>query len=499
MKLDVMANYLETNAAEYVLFIDADVVIWTRPGHDTLEVLIKHLEALGKDVMYADEDWVKNDKGEPNSKGRLNGGMIFAKNTPWAARFFRNISAYHSEILPRCTSNEQLCMRTYVENNHNNAQDRVVVASGNVFNRHPNSGISTRGGNGKWPAELMPFMDDPRVEIVHSMGGAKGATKYFDVPALGLCQDQLCLNLTHCDLQSKDRRKTPNRKRAIVMIDGLSAPPGEQHSQSERMAHHRIKAMLHVAKQNSADPVVLVPSDAQATHPLTAAEKRALTEHKIRIVQAKWSVPPSLSPTAPGSGECGASGYLVAHALGMLEYGTVLVIGADATVRGDFAPAFRCGESGRVLSTSGPMAPTSDGFLMLNPSRALSEAVRVLWAQDLSVVWQTEAAGGVGFPRSECGAGLVWALLYSNQNVVDRRELPDPDSPVQRARAAKLKALHAPWEAHDRGDKPRALQLDRCIWNRHAGDAGVCARYNQTCSSARVVRGSECEKTRGGD
>ena len=63
-------------------------------------------------------------------------------------------------------------------------------------------------------------MADDRVEIVHSMGGAKGAIKYFDVPATGLCHINFCINVEHCadPAIAAGRRKAPGPRVAIVMI-----------------------------------------------------------------------------------------------------------------------------------------------------------------------------------------------------------------------------------------------------------------------------------------
>ena len=66
LKLSTVLGYLEGNAADWVLFVDADVVIHTRPGMNTLRAMITELEGTGKQVMFGDEDW-KHDEAE---KGR---------------------------------------------------------------------------------------------------------------------------------------------------------------------------------------------------------------------------------------------------------------------------------------------------------------------------------------------------------------------------------------------------------------------------------------------
>lgn len=45
---------------------------------DNLQAMIDTLAESGKSVMFGDESW-----GDHNAALRINGGVMFAKNTPW--------------------------------------------------------------------------------------------------------------------------------------------------------------------------------------------------------------------------------------------------------------------------------------------------------------------------------------------------------------------------------------------------------------------------------
>merc|ERR1719215_689404 len=73
-----MMEYLESpEQFSHVLMLDADAA-FVRPDHDTLQLMADALEKKGKDVFMADEDWLVY------GKGRINGGLVFAKNTEWS-------------------------------------------------------------------------------------------------------------------------------------------------------------------------------------------------------------------------------------------------------------------------------------------------------------------------------------------------------------------------------------------------------------------------------
>ena len=186
LKLETISEYLaSTTPPEYVLMVDADVVIHTVPNHDNIQVMIDTLAASGKSVMFGDESW-----GDHNAALRINGGVMFARNTPWAKAFFKNLTAPHpqggrSEL--RCKNNEQLCLRDWYEKNIHSSQDGVLLASGKIWNRHPKIGMADG-------------------ELIHFMGVAKSQlVRMVDVVAPGVCgagggikNGGLCLNVAHC-------------------------------------------------------------------------------------------------------------------------------------------------------------------------------------------------------------------------------------------------------------------------------------------------------------
>lgn len=57
MKLQVIRDYLVADEADYILFLDADAILYTQPGHDPARGFIKLLEEKGVDMQWADEDW----------------------------------------------------------------------------------------------------------------------------------------------------------------------------------------------------------------------------------------------------------------------------------------------------------------------------------------------------------------------------------------------------------------------------------------------------------
>jgi hypothetical protein len=50
---------MERDEAEYVLFLDADVILYTQPGHDPVNKLIAEMLAQSppRDIAFGNEDW----------------------------------------------------------------------------------------------------------------------------------------------------------------------------------------------------------------------------------------------------------------------------------------------------------------------------------------------------------------------------------------------------------------------------------------------------------
>eukprot|EP00729_Bicosta_minor_P021986 gene21986-19108_t len=139
LKLETILEYLDSPAApEYVLMVDAGgyVIIHTKPNHDNLQAMIDTLAESGKSVMFGDESW-----GDHNAALRINGGVMFAKNTPWVLE--RNLQAGTIIINTAKIMNNSVC-----------ATEGVLLASGMIWNRHPKIGLEEG-------------------ELIHFMGAAK--------------------------------------------------------------------------------------------------------------------------------------------------------------------------------------------------------------------------------------------------------------------------------------------------------------------------------------
>lgn len=133
-KLDVIAAYLERDAADYVMFLDADVVLSSRTGHSPVHRFIDELNSVGKDIQFADEDW---NLGKAAGVGQINGGVILVRNTAWSLKYLRGLLDAHGK---QCKGNEQMCFISSHKNNLYGARDHVHINSGIQWNRHPGHG-----------------------------------------------------------------------------------------------------------------------------------------------------------------------------------------------------------------------------------------------------------------------------------------------------------------------------------------------------------------------
>jgi len=70
--------------ARHVLFIDVDSLI-VHPNIDVLLEMVAKLEAAGKDMMLATENW------RPSGDQLINTGVILARNTDWTRNFLSEI------------------------------------------------------------------------------------------------------------------------------------------------------------------------------------------------------------------------------------------------------------------------------------------------------------------------------------------------------------------------------------------------------------------------
>jgi len=166
----MMSDYLlSPQNFSHVLMLDADAAL-VQPQLDTLRRIAKILEDKTKALFLTDEDWL-----DANGKGRINGGLMYAKNTEFTRGLFLDTFAAHvagQKNLKhgltgvqdlRCTSNEQVCLNDlYYGGNNKHILPHTIMATGKKYNRG-----AERGGEA--------HLTDPTTEIMHWMGGAKGS------------------------------------------------------------------------------------------------------------------------------------------------------------------------------------------------------------------------------------------------------------------------------------------------------------------------------------
>eukprot|EP00931_Biecheleriopsis_adriatica_P008288 TRINITY_DN109499_c0_g1_i1.p2 TRINITY_DN109499_c0_g1~~TRINITY_DN109499_c0_g1_i1.p2 ORF type:complete len:235 (-),score=33.98 TRINITY_DN109499_c0_g1_i1:62-766(-) len=165
----MMSDYmLSDQAFTHVLMLDADAAL-IQPQLDTLRRIAAILDQEGKDLFLTDEDWL-----DQHGKGRINGGLMFAKNSKFSQSLFQDTFDAHVagyDFLKngrlgikslRCTSNEQVCLNDlFYATEKDKMADFTIMASGKQYNRG-----AERGGE--------EHITDETTEIMHWMGGAKG-------------------------------------------------------------------------------------------------------------------------------------------------------------------------------------------------------------------------------------------------------------------------------------------------------------------------------------
>eukprot|EP00040_Diaphanoeca_grandis_P005058 m.31169 g.31169 ORF g.31169 m.31169 type:complete len:540 (+) comp16409_c0_seq1:109-1728(+) len=449
-KFRSLLEKLNAAVAEFVLFIDVDSVIYTRPDEDIVTEMIELLNREGKDILVADEDW------RDGGAGATNTGVILAKNTEWSKMWWRQmINMQETQV---CGTNEQACFRNYLAKNKFDSKEHIIVASGSLWNRHPRIGVHNDSS-----------------KIVHFMGGAKSGLDQIDVPSVGVCGDKhLCHDVMFCASRTvipaapgRDPKYKPPQKIAFVtMLDLHRAVGSRLHNIKE------MKVLLSEAKRLNADAVMLLPKDDVALHPLTSGERSVLEKHGFKIEMVDWIIPPGIHNSLPTS-ECTHQSYLVLHALG-LSYDAIVVVDLDVLIVGDVEPLFRCATQNRFLATSGVRQPLAQGLFAFKPSKQLFGAA-VHFATTLELpsdaVWDPSSTS---FLREECGIGLLWSLLYSTNDIIK-----------QVSEAAMTKASAAP---------PTALLMDRCTWKWEQGDTHRCSEFNRSCSTSHThsLRDTAC-------
>jgi len=171
----MMQEYLESSEKfSHVLLLDADGVL-VRLDHDTLAGMAQRLEQENKDILVADEDWLQY------GEGRINGGMVFAKNSAFSRTFFRDSFDCHvrgrggqwqvdPQMDQECKTNEQIMLNDLRGKPF--FTKHVMVESGKRYNR---GGCTVFGcGEGISDRRMEELgIKDPDLEILHFMGGSK--------------------------------------------------------------------------------------------------------------------------------------------------------------------------------------------------------------------------------------------------------------------------------------------------------------------------------------
>lgn len=163
----MMKDYLlSPQGFTHVLMLDADAAL-VQPQLNTLHRIAEILDTKNKDLFLTNEDWL-----DENGARRINGGLMFAKNTKFTQDLFQDTfdahwAGYKFLSKPRigtkslrCTSNEQICLNDLYYGGDEHFTSKVIMASGKQYNRG-----AERGGEA--------HIDDETTEIMHWMGGAK--------------------------------------------------------------------------------------------------------------------------------------------------------------------------------------------------------------------------------------------------------------------------------------------------------------------------------------
>lgn len=177
-----LSEYLESpENFTHILMLDADAAL-VHPESNTLQQMALELKIQNKQLFLSDEDWLKN------GEGRINGGLLFAQNTPFTRAVFRDTFDAHV-IGPgrgdrglenwriglkdvRCGGNEQDCLNQL--KGKPQFSPHIIVASGKKYNR--GGCVLHRCGEPTTEPNMQRLgMGDPDLEILHFMGGSKHA------------------------------------------------------------------------------------------------------------------------------------------------------------------------------------------------------------------------------------------------------------------------------------------------------------------------------------
>ena len=169
----MLQEYLESpQNFTHVMMLDADAAL-LRHEHNLLSNMAKQLAIQNRDVFFTNEDWLLN------GAKRINGGVILARNSPFAKDLFKDtcdahlmgpqgLSTWRIGIQNhQCSSNEQICLNDAMDASPE-MRAQVLLASGIRYNR---GGCTLRHcGEPLSDQNLRLGLDDPRLEILHFMG-----------------------------------------------------------------------------------------------------------------------------------------------------------------------------------------------------------------------------------------------------------------------------------------------------------------------------------------
>eukprot|EP00039_Didymoeca_costata_P016153 m.285891 g.285891 ORF g.285891 m.285891 type:complete len:555 (+) comp16345_c0_seq1:171-1835(+) len=448
LKLKVILEYLEKDAASHVLFLDADVIMHTKPKMHPTKALLDLMLLTSSDMMFADEDW--DTRKNATGFNHVNGGVILSRNCNWTKYFLKQLlEDHHSK---KCGNNEQICFRESLREDRYESQAHVHVASAKIFNMNPNWG---------------PWEDS---EVIHFMGGAKPGLEKLDIPSRGRCPDNICIDIGHCAHRSVLKGST---KTAFIVVKDLEQPAGWK----ERFGHHtlELKAISSVAKHYKSDFIMLIPPANMIQHPLNAEEKSNLESFGVKIVNTEWIIPPGVHRSFP---LCSNSSYLFMHAFGMIQYSAVVLLKDTLGILTGIHALLSCASQGRFLSSILPDEIDSDDVLAFQPSKTLFTSA-LKFASSIQLV-QSETGSVWGElphePGKGCSQGFLWALLHGSEYA---------SIATQSFEASNFKRDH-------KFDKyrPRTGFLDRCMWSRRAQDQDHCP---DTCSSVKLASLAICQ------
>eukprot|EP00039_Didymoeca_costata_P014787 m.243136 g.243136 ORF g.243136 m.243136 type:complete len:392 (-) comp16097_c0_seq20:155-1330(-) len=282
--------------------------------------------------------------------------------------------------------------------------------------------------------------------------------QHIAVPSLGLCDYDLCVNVSQCALQASLLRGGLG-KVGVVWADDLERPEGQRlHNFKE------LGSIVSVLKEiKNAEMALLVPEDKIAKHPLTAGEIEKLREHGItKIHYAEWMIPPNASPHLPTS-QCHLM-YLKLHLLN-LAYSTVLFLGKSMKIAehavDQVVHLLQCSASGKYLATMNmPHHKLTEATVDKRVHHSPSISGEVLVVKPNDRVMKAAVLLAASLPptmlrlphntsSSDCAASLLHAMFYTSA-------LEDPHLRSENKSILELAGVP---------QKPRGFQLDHCVWN----------------------------------